>query len=405
MADEDERRSKRRKLAVLVVASLIEMGSIPLSITRSRAGRMANAFYQRLDWGAHLEKLDEPTFCRYYRMGKADFALLLTYLRPSLEVNEGMSRRGSPSGPVTPELQLSMTLRFLAGGSYLDIALLHGVHPSTFFSRVWRVINAIAQHPQFKLHFPIDDEDRLKVFADDFQRIRTNALWGCVGAVDGIAIEIIRPQGVDNSKSYYNRKGFFALPMQAMVDAHYRFTFASMKTTGSTHDSVGFAVSALGQRIADGDLPLPYWIAADAAYPVSESILTPWSGKNLTPDKDAFNYYLSKNRVAVEQAFGMFVLRWGILWRPLDVCVHDAPRLVMALVKLHNFCVDQRIKLAPRHFDDRRDGDRIRIIMQDTCHDADAVRRRRRDLEQSNHREYLTRALANSGQVRPHTSS
>lgn len=266
-----------------------------------------------------------------------------------LAVDETMSRRGSPSGPVTPELQLSMTLRFLAGGSYMDIAVLHGVHRSTLFMCVWRVIDAIEMVPEFNLRFPIDDTARLTELANDFQCQRGNPLWGCVGAIDGIAIEITRPTGVKNSKSYYNRKGFFAIPLQAMVDVNYIFTFASMKTTGSTHDAIGFAVSGLGQRVAAGDLPYPFWIAADAAYPVSNSVLTPWSGKSLSTEKDCFNYFLSKNRVAIEQAFGILVMRWGILWSALDIDVHDVPRLILALLKLHNFCIDQRIKLVPPH--------------------------------------------------------
>ena len=59
--------------------------------------------------------------------------------------------------------------------------------------------------------------------------------------------------------------------------------------------------------------------------------------------RDAFNFYHSQVRINIECAFGMLVHRWGILRRaiPMRITVAKTTALVMALCKLHNFCIDE----------------------------------------------------------------
>ena len=51
-------------------------------------------------------------------------------------------------------------------------------------------------------------------------------------------------------------------------------------------------------------------------------LLTPWPKHQLAGDDgifaDSFNFYHSIHRIHVEQAFGVFVKRWGIFWKPLQ---------------------------------------------------------------------------------------
>ena len=86
---------------------------------------------------------------------------------------------------------------------------------------------------------------------------------------------------------------------------------------------------------AVGKLPDGYYILGDAAYPLSDHLLTPYPGQGLSPEKDSFNFYLSQLRVKVEQSFGILVQRWGILWRPLRVAFDGRPKLIRALFHLH----------------------------------------------------------------------
>lgn len=76
-------------------------------------------------------------------------------------------------------------------------------------------------------------------------------MTGCVGALDGIALRIHRPRPADagDPNEYFNRKGFYALVIQAMCDHKRRFMFASCTSPGSTHDSRAFKQSQLHQVI------------------------------------------------------------------------------------------------------------------------------------------------------------
>ena len=56
-------------------------------------------------------------------------------------------------------------------------------------------------------------------------------------------------------------------------------------------------------------LPGRFYLIGDAAYPSSNKVLVPFPG-SLMPDqphKDAFNYFQSSARMAIEQAFGIMV--------------------------------------------------------------------------------------------------
>ena len=46
----------------------------------------------------------------------------------------------------------------------------------------------------------------------------------------------------------------------------------------------------------------------DAAFPLSEKLLTPYAGKGLAEEYDVFNIHLSQLRINVEQSFGILVI-------------------------------------------------------------------------------------------------
>ena len=82
-----------------------------------------------------------------------------------------------------------------------------------------------------------------------------------------------------------------------------------MRCAGPTHDATAFGVTALHRAIENRRIPEGYWIAGDEAYPRSEQLLTPWSGRNLCVEKDSFNFDHSRLRKIIERAFGMLIMR------------------------------------------------------------------------------------------------
>ena len=79
---------------------------------------------------------------------------------------------------------------------------------------------------------------------------------------------------------------------------------------GSTNDSIAWQYTSLYRSLVKGDMPPGFWIAGDAAYGCHAWLLSPFKGKNLTPQQDSFNFHLSQLRINIECAFGMLVNRF-----------------------------------------------------------------------------------------------
>ena len=57
----------------------------------------------------------------------------------------------------------------------------------------------------------------------------------CFGAIDGTHIPILPP--ADYARDYYNRKEFYSIVVQALVDHQYRFLNLHVGWPGSVHDA------------------------------------------------------------------------------------------------------------------------------------------------------------------------
>jgi DDE superfamily endonuclease len=87
----------------------------------------------------------------------------------------------------------------------------------------------------------------------------------------------------------------------------------------------------------------------DNAYINTEFMATPYPAtRGGTPD--AYNFYHSQLRINIECAFGRLVHRWAVLRSamPQNVTLAKTTALVVALTKLHNFCIDESDVTAPQ---------------------------------------------------------
>jgi hypothetical protein len=279
-----------------------------------------------------------------YRLDKVAFNELLELIKPRLIYSEFQERVAilSSGGTVSPLLHLAVTLRLLAGGSNLDISFGYHIHSSTIYQVFFRTLYAINDAVD-NIQFPYYNEEKLREVASTFTRI--NRLFpGTVAAGDGVVFRMRKPMSDDvdgNVSSFFTRKGYYAYGMQGFVDGNCKFLHISMRTCSSTHDCTAYLVSGISEIIRKKLLPLWAHIVLDEAYRCTDQELSPWKGRHLPPDKDAFNYYLSLNRQVVERAFGLLVGRWGIFWRPLRFTIRKIGIIVTVCCKLHNICVDR----------------------------------------------------------------
>jgi len=88
-------------------------------------------------------------FCRAMRMPVDAFVDLVDSLRPRLP------RRG-----LSPACGTAIALRYLGGGSYLDVCAAFGVHPSTMYRALWEVVDAVSTTPSLAFDFGLGHRQR-----------------------------------------------------------------------------------------------------------------------------------------------------------------------------------------------------------------------------------------------------
>lgn len=175
--------------------------------------------------------------------------------------------------------------------------------------------------------------------------------WGfpqCFGAIDGSHIPIQSPK--EFRADYYNRKGFYSMVLQGLVDHRYRFMNVNFGYPGSVHDARVLSNSKVFRLGNSGHLCPPIdrelsgvnvqpVILGDSAYPLLPWLMKPFPDNGqLTREQRQYNYRQSRARMVVENAFGRLKGRWRILLKRNDTHVEYLGNLVLACCILHNLC-------------------------------------------------------------------
>ena len=202
--------------------------------------------------------------------------------------------------------------------------------------------------------FPTD-EASLDALAAGFANIGGGmgaAIPHTVCAFDGVCIQKCPPpqknlepnQGVASATAaHFYRKGYFGAAMMAFVDSKCRFLSISMACAASCHDKTMYEMAHAGRLLTRGLVSRKYNAVGDDAFVTHGHIITPYVGHSLTPQEDAFNYYLSLQRQVVERAFGLWKRKFGIFWRTLFVSEKHVKLVIEVTARLHNFCIDRNV--------------------------------------------------------------
>lgn len=186
--------ARRWRTAVFILLStVLSTTSIPRGISIQR---------QLFSFSSLAATLSGALFTRMYRMPKR----LFFCLAEKLVVHRALRKITTIKSSTL--VRLSVTLRFLAGGSYLDIALGHTLSISSTYSFIETTIEELSNC--LSITFPLDNEEELQRNSAGSSRQGCSPLSGCCGALDGLAIKIIEParSEVSNSSTYFNSKGF-----------------------------------------------------------------------------------------------------------------------------------------------------------------------------------------------------
>jgi len=315
---------------------------------RTRTRRFVNSIFYEL--GPYYVR-------RAYRMDAASFWELHRILKPCLESKKKPThkRKGAKNGLISTEIRLSSAIRYFAGGRPDDISLVHGISHSEVFNSVWKVLDAVNKCPELDISYPTDHNTQRKI-AYQFKH-RSQAGFGCCeGAIDGMLAWTEKPTEASckrancgAKKFFCGRKKKFGVSLQGVCDAECRFLDVSIGHPGSTSDYLAFRTSSLYHKLeTEGFLADDVCIFGDNAYVTNGYMSTPF--KNIrVGHRDDYNFFHSQLRIKIECAFGQFVNRWGILRRPLPATlgIYKINALVMCLARLHNYCINRRLKDAP----------------------------------------------------------
>jgi hypothetical protein len=373
LLDEDQAAPRHRffrtqTIAMIAIAALswtmpeLFGGIIPLVLPRRTSSTTPKpAIYRvrRSVWSI-MEELGEYGTRRAYRMKRESFFQLFRLLEPHMVTgsrkrpSSGKKRRskkydGATNGIIPKTSRLSIALRWFAGGSVWDIAIVHGVSVSAVYESIWIIVHAVNVCSSLRLQFPHTHQKQREA-AQEFKKISKAGFGVCVGAIDGVLIWTERPTDADcklakcgPKKFFCGRKKKFGFNMQAVVDSKGRFLDVSIRHPGTTSDYLAFTINnqLYNKLETQGFLAPGLCLFGDSAYVNTRYMATPY--KNATGRQDDYNFYHSSVRIKVECSFGMFFHRWGVLRKPLQNLIGMSRQvsLVLCLCKLHNFCITE----------------------------------------------------------------
>ena len=190
-----------------------------------REARNPSHFEQRLAWNEYAAMhTARGTFDIRLRMAFDSFNKLLCKIREYLLVNETKAK--VKGGSILPELCLYCTIRWLAGGSYLDITDICGISKASFYRVVWKTITAISKCEDLIPKFPKTPEE-IGAAVEGFASISTDGIIdNCVGVLDGYLLRIKVPpkDKVKNVRSFFSgHYQCYGVNIQAVADHHCRF--------------------------------------------------------------------------------------------------------------------------------------------------------------------------------------
>uniref|UniRef100_A0A8C3THD7 DDE Tnp4 domain-containing protein n=1 Tax=Chelydra serpentina TaxID=8475 RepID=A0A8C3THD7_CHESE len=267
-----------------------------------------------------MQVWDDEQWVQNFRMRKATFMGLCEELAPTLRRKDTRLRAA-----LTVEKRVAIAIWKLATPDcYRSVANQFGVGKSTVGIVLMQVCKAINHILLRRTVTPGNVQDIVAGFEQ-------MGFPNCRGAIDGMHIPILAPPHL--ASECINRKGYFSMVLQELVDHRGRFIDINAGWPRKVHDARIFRNTA----ITVGEIEKPTVILGDPAYPLMPWLMKPYTG-SLDTSKERFNYRLSRCRMTMECAFGHLKGRWRSLYGKLDLAEHSIPAVISACCTLHNIC-------------------------------------------------------------------
>jgi hypothetical protein len=178
-----------------------------LNMEEMRENRDRPRNRRRSTWSTFADNFSDRIFRRMFRMSRESFEVLCSLIESCVGEEVFKSERylagrwGSTAtdaatnamgGFLSGEMKVAMTIRLLAGGSYLDILASYATGETAVYNAFHEVIGWINSTFSFPLTEILRNHDEISLhkISDGFAAFSSYVFRGCFGAIDGIAIRI-----------------------------------------------------------------------------------------------------------------------------------------------------------------------------------------------------------------------
>lgn len=214
------------------------------------------------------------------------------------------------------------------------------ISTSSVFRVLRRVIAWLLTKLDTMIRWP-QEHDVMRICEEFYKKQRISNV---LGAIDSSHIRIEKP--TLNAQDYCNRKKFFSINLQAVVDANMRFLNIYCGEPGSLHDARILRRSPLYETANANTrmlFPNKTFLLGDSAYPSLSWLVPPFRDNgHLTNRQKEFNFIHSSTRMPVERAFGYVKGRFRRIkffneYREMRFITDT---VVVACI-LHNYCINE----------------------------------------------------------------
>lgn len=133
----------------------------------------------------------------------------------------------------------------------------------------------------------------------------------------------------------------------AIVNSNHEFIYVDVGKNGRLSDGGIIECTEFYRRLQNNQLHIPdnnetnenlnFVFLADDAFPLQEHILKPFPQRNLSKEKQIYNYRFSRARNCVENTFGLITTRFRVLHHAINLNPEKVKYIVLAICVLHNF--------------------------------------------------------------------
>lgn len=238
------------------------------------------------------------------------------------------------------------SLHFLAQGSYQNCVSQQMFVPmaqQTLSKCLHQVTTTIVNSLGHFIKFPTTEEERNKVKRGFVEK---GGFPGILGAIDCTHVAIQAPP-FNNPEMpgilFLNRKGFYSINTQIVVDSNLKILAVNARFPGSVHDSAIWATSqvkrTMEQIYQNGDRSS--WLIGDSGYPLQPFLMTPINGINLNESERNFNQVHKSSRNVIERLNGILKARFRCCLghRTLHYKPEVAANIINTCCILHNICL------------------------------------------------------------------